>query len=247
MNENIIIFQLNKITNFDIESIKSNRSNTEFCWTMASIFTNYILINFRKAVVYLDADLYFFNNVQEIILEISNHEIAAIPHRFPKRLKHLEVNGVFNVQFVFFAYSEIGLKASNLWAEQCHEWCYYELAENKLGDQKYLDEWPSLYKDKFRQINHIGAGLAPWNHENYNITKNQDEYFVNKSKLIFYHFHSFRDSVSQKSMVADIYNEVKSVPFQLYNEYAREINRMRKELRKHGRLRMRLFKVNSSD
>jgi len=42
-------------------------------------------------------------------------------------------------------------------------------------------------------INHQGAGLAPWNYSDYQITKGIDGLlYSNNSKLIFYHFHQFQ-------------------------------------------------------
>ena len=38
------------------------------------------------------------------------------------------------------------MKCLKKWTNQCLEWCYYKLEDGKMGDQKFLDEWPKLYK-----------------------------------------------------------------------------------------------------
>ena len=39
-----------------------------------------------------------------------------------------------------------------------------------MGDQKYLDEWPDLYSS-CHIIENMGAGIAPWNYCQYEISK----------------------------------------------------------------------------
>ncbi len=65
-----------------------------------------------------------------------------------------------------------------------------------MGDQKYLDEWPARYSS-LCVLQHLGAGLAPWNYPNYTIESAGVEgtgngpVLVDGQALIFYHFHQF--------------------------------------------------------
>ena len=56
------------------------------------------------------------------------------------------------------------------------------------GDQKYLDEWPNLYKTLKIMKSH-GMGVAPWNLNRTNIRIQDNEYFADDDRLIFFHFH----------------------------------------------------------
>ena len=58
----------------------------------------------------------------------------------------------------------------NSWRKQCLEWCFYKLEDGKMGDQKYLDEWPDQYAS-CHIIENMGAGIAPWNYSQYEILK----------------------------------------------------------------------------
>jgi hypothetical protein len=72
------------------------------------------------------------------------------------------------------------------------EWCYYRLEDGKMGDQKYLDEWPERYS-KCHILMHPGAGIAPWNYAQYHFGKDaQGRITVDGASLIFYHFHQFQ-------------------------------------------------------
>lgn len=172
---------------------KRDRSVAEYCWTLSPCLPWYVLrqnplIDF---ITYVDADLLFYSPVQPLFDEISDASVAVIEHRFTPRLKHLEVKGRFCVEWVSFRRSEEGLACLSRWRDQCIEWCYYRLEEGRLGDQKYLDEWPQRYAG-LHILQHLGAGVAPWNYAQYSISQNvQGQITVNDMPLIFYHFHQF--------------------------------------------------------
>jgi hypothetical protein len=159
---------LTDIEDEELLSVKKDRGQAEYCWTLSSWFTWYVLqsnpgIDF---LTYLDADLLFYSPVEPIFEEIGESSIAIIEHRFTPRLKELEVNGKFCVEWVSFRRNQEGMACLSRWREQCLEWCYYKLEDDRMGDQKYLDEWPQRY-ESCHIIKHAGAGIAPWNYAQY--------------------------------------------------------------------------------
>jgi hypothetical protein len=76
------------------------------------------------------------------------------------------------------------------WKDQCIEWCYDSLEDNRFADQKYLNNWPDLYKDLF-EIKIAGSGVAPWNLDKY-LKENLEGKAKFKNRIIFYHFHQLR-------------------------------------------------------
>jgi hypothetical protein len=184
--------ELYALTDLDVSTINSilgNRTYQEFCWSLASIFLNFTLLKFSKSVIYLDSDIYFFGNIKSILREIEGFSVAATPHRFSKHLEYLNVVGNFNVQFVYIKNDSIGYEVSNEWAKQCITNCSTDLENGFYGDQKYLDEWPQKYLGSFKSIENIGAGVGPWNFDQYRISKVSDQLTVDQVPLIFFHFH----------------------------------------------------------
>jgi hypothetical protein len=177
----------------DVLEAKKTRSIAEYCWTLSSVLMWHVMQSRPEIdlLTYLDADLLFFSPVERLFEEMGSGSIAVIEHRYTPRLRHLEVYGRFNVQWVSFRRDEQGLDCLRTWRDQCVEWCYAVLSDGKLGDQKYLDAWPSRYSG-FRNLQHVGAGLAPWNYPNYRIADREGRLYVDDRPLIFYHFHQFQ-------------------------------------------------------
>lgn len=173
---------------------KADRGVAEYCWTLSSGFTWHVMTNNTDIdlLTYVDADLMFYSDVQPLFDEIGDASIAIIEHRFTPRLKDREVNGRFCVEWVSFRRDEQGMACLTRWRDQCLDWCYYRLEDGKMGDQKYLDEWPERYS-KCHILMHPGAGIAPWNYAQYRFGRNgQGGITVDYALLIFYHFHQFQ-------------------------------------------------------
>lgn len=175
-------------------AVKKERGVAEYCWTLSPCLPWYVLQNNPHIdfLTYLDADLYFYSPVQPLFDEIGDSSIAIIEHRFTPRLRDREVNGRFCVEWVSFRRDQEGMACLARWREQCIEWCYYRLEEGRMGDQKYLDEWPQRYAS-LHILLHSGAGVAPWNYPQYVFAVDRaDQITVAGQPLIFYHFHQFQ-------------------------------------------------------
>jgi hypothetical protein len=175
-------------------AVKTSRGVAEYCWTLSSCLPWYVLHADHNIdmITYLDADLLFYSPVEPLFDEIGDKSIAIIEHRFSERLKDRAVNGRFCVEWVSFRRDRQGLACLERWREQCIEWCYYRLEDGKMGDQKYLDEWPDRYSN-CHILQHAGAGVAPWNYSQYGFASDdRGNITVDNLPLIFYHFHQFQ-------------------------------------------------------
>lgn len=173
---------------------KKDRSVAEYCWTLSPSLPWYVLQQHPEIdfITYLDADLLFYSPVQPLFDEIGDASVVIIEHRFTPRLKHLEANGRFCVEWVSFRRDEEGMACLSRWREQCIEWCYYRLEQGRMGDQKYLDEWQERYPH-LHILQHGGAGIAPWNYAQYRFGDDAHGHItVDNAPLIFYHFHQFQ-------------------------------------------------------
>lgn len=174
--------------------VKPDRTPVEYMWTMTPSLPLYILQKNPRLtmVAYIDADCYFFENPAPIYKELSKQSILLIEHRYSSDRKSWEAtSGRFNVQLMIFRRDINGLKALRWWRARCLEWCYNRHEDGKLGDQMYLNDWPTRFRG-VHILKHIGAGLAPWNIQNYTLTKRDNRILINDTPLVFYHFHALR-------------------------------------------------------
>jgi hypothetical protein len=213
---------LTKIEDEALLKVKKTRSVAEYCWTLSPCLPWYIMDHYPEVdfITYVDADLLFYSSLQPLINEIGDSSIAIIEHRFPPRYKHLEVNGRFCVEWVSFRRDGQGMACLARWREQCIEWCFYRLEDERMGDQKYLDQWPNLYS-KLHILQHLGAGVAPWNYSQYNFRCDaQGVITVDGLPLIFYHFHQFQLLANGSfDRLSDSYRAIQLEPEPIYETY----------------------------
>jgi hypothetical protein len=174
-------------------SVKSDRTPVEYCWTSTPALSLFMLETRPELeeITYLDADLLFFSDPELLFEEMKDESVLITPHRFSPEYAEHEKNGIYNVQFMTFRRDERGLTALQWWHDRCIEWCYYRLEDGKLGDQKYLDDWPERFEG-VHVLEHKGGGLAPWNASQYGVRADEGEILVDEKPLVFFHYHRVR-------------------------------------------------------
>lgn len=173
---------------------KQNRSQVEYYFTCTPSLPLYVLNHWPTVdlITYLDADLFFFANPAPIFEEMGNASIAMIGHRFPPHLRHKEQFGIYNVGWLSFKRDETAFNCLQLWRDRCIDWCYDRIDRGRFADQKYLDDWPRLFRN-IVVLEHKGANLAPWNVANYHLNfLNWNTVMVDNQPLIFFHFHGLK-------------------------------------------------------
>jgi hypothetical protein len=215
-------------------AVKPTRGIAEYCWTLSPCLPWYVLEHNPdvESITYLDADLAFFAPLDPLFDEIGSASITIIEHRFPPARKHLEVNGRFCVEWVGFRRDLEGMACLARWREQCIEWCFHRLEEDRMGDQKYLDQWPGKYSG-LHILQHTGAGVAPWNYSQYRFGKDAGGSFtVDGAPLIFYHFHQFQLlSNGSFDRLSGAYTSMGPEPESVYAAYEAALTAVLKEVR----------------
>lgn len=199
--KNVTPVGLHEFETYDPQLLKAkyNRELKEYYFTMTpTLILRLLEWNPEIDVLtYLDADLFFFSSPDPIFEELSSGSVLIHPHRFPPRLKELEMYGKYNVGLLSFRNDEAGHEVLRWWRESCLEWCYARAEDGKYADQKYLDDWLTRF-DGIVELKNVGAGLGPWNHEQYDYHKDADgRIWVDKTQLVFYHFHALFFSAPQ--------------------------------------------------
>lgn len=169
---------------------KNNRSRIEYYFTCTPSLPLYIFNHYPEInlITYLDADTFFFLDPTVFYEELKDGSVLIIGHRFPPHLRHLEQYGIYNVSWLSFKRDERAFSCLSWWRKRCIEWCLACCEDNRFADQKYLDNWPSLFEG-IVVLQHKGANLAPWNLDNYKIRIKKSGVFVDEQPLIFFHFH----------------------------------------------------------
>ena len=231
--KNMVVISLKDFETEIMKEVKKERSSAEYCWTCTPITIDYILTNYNeKMCTYLDADLYFFSSPSQLLCEIENTNKSVIitEHRFPpdKMEKGLNESGKYCVQFNTFINDENGRKVLDKWKNQCLEWCFYTKYGDKMGDQKYLENWTTEFVG-VHELQHLGGGVAPWNVNQYILKKQESIIFLYKKidfNLVFYHFQNIRylpfGFVNIKSGTND--NNIK---YKIYSPYLKHIEKIR--------------------
>ena len=189
--KNVELIRYEEFENDDLRRVKSERSIAEFCWTCTAPLCEYVMAKNpdRPHVAYLDADMMFYRDPGPIYEELSDDSVLIVPHRHSTQYKAWkETSGIYNVSVVIFRNDAIGKECLEWWRERCLEACRLDPEQGLCGDQKYLDDWPTRFRNVV-VLQNKGGGLAPWNISSYQLTRRNGSVFVESDELIFYHFH----------------------------------------------------------
>lgn len=178
--------------------IKSTRSAAEYCWTCTASTVLYAINTFSlEHCIYIDADMCFYSNPQSLIDEWSDKSILLTEHRYTTNYDQSAISGKYCVQFVGFKNNDDGLEALTYWRNACIDWCYARAEDGKFGDQKYLDDWQTRFKN-VHVLNHLGGGIAPWNMQQYHFIEDKGKIIgIEKATktvfdAVFFHFHGLK-------------------------------------------------------
>lgn len=227
---------LKEIEDEEMLKAKSNRSLAEYCWTCSSRLIRYIFETYRPAYcTYIDADMYFYHDPQLLVDEMikANKSVMITPHRFDAKNKNLEKKvGTFCVEFNTFKNDEAGNKVLNYWHQKCIECCATLNDGVHWGDQKYLEKFPLLFEKNVHICQHKGAGIAPWNMEDYRSYDDEQRCITYNltglsHEIIFYHFQGIK-YISREMVEIGFKRNQKGLDYNsiytLYQHYLREID-----------------------
>jgi hypothetical protein len=177
----------------ELLNAKSNRSRVEYFFTCTPSLVLFVRRRNPEieTVTYMDADLFFFSDLEPIFSSFKSRSILIIPHRYPAEHRHLEQYGIYNVGLLSFRNDANGKECLEWWRARCLEWCYDRVEDGRFADQKYLDDWPQRFPNVM-VLDHKGANLAPWNVFQYRVTQNDRHVLIDGQELIFYHFHRLK-------------------------------------------------------
>lgn len=177
----------------ELAATRRTRSPAEFYFTCSPCLPRYLMQREGITdVTYLDSDLFFLSTPEPVFEEIRHASIAITPHRFAGRaIRTHSRYGRYNVGWVTFRNDENGMACLEWWRQRCLEWCFDRAEAERYADQKYLDQFETLFSG-VQAIRHPGANVAPWNVAGLDISLRDGRVLVDGRELVFFHFQGLR-------------------------------------------------------
>lgn len=165
---NVKLLKISNLETKELLEVKPYRTTGEYCWTLTPFAPSFIFKSDTKIkrITYIDADIWFRKNPAPIFFELNEAKkpVLITDHAYDVDFDASSTSGQFCVQFMIFD-REHSNDILHWWQKKCIEWCYAvpDLENTKFGDQKYLDSWPVIFKDKVHVLSNKELILAPWN------------------------------------------------------------------------------------
>lgn len=184
---NIMFFSLNNLNDeIGKEIISKYKQKDKLRWALKPVFLNFLLKKHSK-VIYVDNDIFFFNDFSFLFEKLNKKSILLTPHFYEvnpeKNQNWLEANfrvGLYNAGFI--GVNRNAIPALQWWAKCCLYNVKKSYIRGLFDDQKFLDLIPVLF-DNIKIIKHRGCNLAGWNYRSYPSLTEKKKY-----NLIFIHF-----------------------------------------------------------
>lgn len=197
-NNKIRVYDEKDVASYEIaKKLKKKYKDTNhdaYRWGLKPVFINHLLSCDFEKVIYVDSDIYFFNDYNFLFSELDDCNVLLSPHwRSSDPIidqENFKLNfrdGIFNGGFI--AANNQGIQAMSYWAELCLYNCEVNREQGFYDDQRYLDILPTRF-DNVGYIKHKGCNIANWNQIDCKRVKttNDDVLINNKYPIIFIHF-----------------------------------------------------------
>lgn len=226
----------------EFAALEPVRPRREFCWTAAPVLCRALVQRSDPGsfVVYLDADLLFYDSPRKLLAELEpDGQILIHEHRYSKdRTQYEATSGRFNVGFLAFRVGEEAKASTTRWRQQVFDKCELDPDNGYCGDQGYLNEWPALYPG-LRIMRNIGGGVAPWNLADYRAAGSRALPSVDDTDVVFFHYHAFRTVAAGglgfvAAQPAYGYSFPQHVNRLFFSTYAKRVRRSAEKLQKAG-------------
>jgi hypothetical protein len=179
-----------------LEPLKSERSRMEYYFTTTPLLMRWVMDRTAQpgtVAIYLDADLFFFDDPSLVLDALGDGSIGIIEHRYPpKRAQALAKYGRFNVGWVGIRDDAAGRACVDWWSASTLAWCSDTPEDGKYADQGYLDQFPTRFDGVVIPPSN-GLNLAPWNTAGHSYAPDADGVLIDgRDRLVFFHFHGVR-------------------------------------------------------
>ena len=165
---------------------------------LTTAYKSYIarkLINSYQQVLYFDPDIMFFGSLDHVYEQLNTNSFLLTPHFSTVSWKaseniHLQRFGFYNLGFFAVNKSDDSVKILDWWWQQCEEYCFDESHYGSFTDQKWMSLAPFYFND-ICVLNNPELNAAWWNLKERKLTLRDNQFSVNGTPLVFFHFSAF--------------------------------------------------------
>ena len=207
----------------------------EFNTSVKPFFLKYLFnkCSSIEKLLYIDPDIYIFNNLSYIFNVLDSNNIMLTPHItevmdddgfFPDDSLYLKY-GIYNLGFLGLKRSDTTEQLLTWWCTKLSSQCFDDTRNGFFVDQKWIDMVPAMF-DKVYISKNQGCNMAYWNLHERRLTKVNDMLLVNnKYQLLFFHFSSVdisdENAITSKQERFDLVNrpDLKEI----YSDYIQKL------------------------
>lgn len=209
--------RLAEVETKELLEVKPDRTRAEYCWTLTPYTPKIVFDRAPDArrVTYVDSDVFLLRSPGAIFEEFerSGKAVLITDHAYDAEYDQTEVSGQYCVQFMTFVRGS-SEPVRRWWQDRCIEWCFATPADGKLGDQKYLDDWPTRFGPLVHVLGQIELMLAPWNARRFPY-----------SRAVAWHFQGLRLLSGRRALLHGPYSVPEVVHQMVYEPYLEELAR----------------------
>ena len=176
-----------------LRDAKANRGVLEYYFTCMAALHTYLFETQPdvNGTMYVDSDIQFFENPENVFDAIGDAPVAITPHNFTPQMRAMERCGVFNGGWTAFRRTPEGLRCLKWWLGRSLEWCYDRVEGERYANQAYLNKFPEIAPGT-KILRQKGYNCAPWNIGNYRITERSGRLWADEEPIVFFHFHGLK-------------------------------------------------------
>ena len=216
----LFVVALGDLDSGAVNEIRPKVNYSQFCWSMQPLVCEYVLNLGEPSVTYLEADSWFYSDPQPIFDQLKQASASLAPHFFsPQFSSASKGSGRYCTHFNYFKNSEDGRACLSFWREKNFE--YRKEMPTSYPGQSGLDEMAVRFGGVV-EIANRGAGVAPWNVQQYRVIRDEDLVLIDDIPVIFYHYHQLA-RYSDGTFWLGEYPFSRSVVDLLYIPYIKEV------------------------
>jgi len=177
----------------DFHSVAFKYDILELNTNVKPTFLTALLDRGIEAVVYLDPDIFVFQNLSPVFDALEKHAVVLTPHAlspFPDPASEVTLlsAGVFNLGFVAVRNSPEARHFLSWWEVRCLNLGFDEPRTALFVDQKWTNLVPCFF-ESVALLKHRGCNVAYWNLHERELSQQEGKWVVNGSDpLMFFHF-----------------------------------------------------------